>query len=541
MSKYCSICGDKCGLFSRWTLKNGLICKRCRSKLSYWFLKSGKRLSSCTIADINEQLRYREGNQNLLKLFHPTRQVQLKDETFLKVDDAAEKFMVVNQREDPNPDVLDFSMFLGCVVDSEEKEQKYKPENERPYYKTRCRFNIVMQVDTPYYTKINLERKLSVCTSESVSDFGGRLLSGRERLEYEKYEEEKRAIKKIEKTVNDIFAEYHKKQEAKEAERIELQRKKEAERIELQRKKEAERIELQRKNAIDEKIREVADLVTEKFDEAELLRKAALSAQDKVKEYGRLRQFCLSYIPELGDDRYGLVSALKKCWEYVNVDMCSSFENNWKALSKAFFQLNRGIQGENHVEEVLSLYDDRICFIRNHTWIYEHDFIVLAPSGIYTIEVKMLSDDYVLTETGMLKPLNDPWKRTSDVVLQSRKHVETLRKGLKECAAYTSDIPITEIICCADGNHIIKNEFPDMIVCYCNTLNKYLFPDNAENKLTAERMAELKDFLLQNGEKEPRTYSVFGDKGDLPDRDEFVRNFAYTVGAKYVQEHFDSF
>lgn len=166
---------------------------------------------------------------------------------------------------------------------------------------------------------------------------------------------------------------------------------------------------------------------------------------------------------------------------------------------------------------------------------------MISPSGIYTIEAKMLSDDYVLTETGMLKPLKDHNKKIMNVVLQSRKHIETLRKGLKECPVFTPDIPITEIICCADGYHTIKNEFPDIDVCYCNTLNKYILPNDVEDKLTPEKMTELKDFLLKKGEEHPRTYAVFGDQGDLPDKDEFVQSFAYTVGAKYVQDHFDSF
>lgn len=519
MSKYCDICGDKCGIFTREKLENGLICGKCRSKLSYWFLRS-ETLSKYTIADIKAQLCYRENNKNLIYLFHSTQQIQINNQILLKVDDGAEKFMIVNQREDSNPDVLDLSKYIDCVVDSEEKIEKHKEESGRVYYDTTCKFYIVIRVNTPYYTQINVENKSLSLRTYSDPDDPFYIPSYEESKEYNKYETDKLEAKNVANTIaeaiNRIFRDYHEKQE--------------------------EVARIQRKSAMNEKIKEIIAQVTNKFDESKLLQVSALSAKDKVKEYGRLREFCISYIPELKNNQAKLASVFNKEFQkYVDTAMCQCFDSGWAALSKAFFTLSRGIQGENNVEEVLSLYDDRIYFIRDFTWIYEHDFIVLAPSGIYTIEVKMLSDDYVLTETGMLKPLNDHNKMIINVVLQSRKHIETLRKGLKECAAYTSDIPIAEIICCADGKYTIKNEFPDIDVCYCNTLNKYILPNDVENKLTAERMAELKDFLLKNGEKKPHTYAVFGAQGDLPDKDEFVRNFAYTVGAKYVQENFHSF
>ena len=536
MSKYCDICGNKCGLLTRERLKDGLICENCSSKLSYWFRKS-ERLSKYTITEINEQLRVCENNKKLVRQFHPTQQFQLSYEIVLKVDESAEKFMIVNQRKDSNPDVLDFSKFIKCVINIEEETNRHTHDSGEGYfrftdtYDTTCNFYIDFQVDSPYYAHIKVENsRLSLQTSLAPDDpFRDPYSEESKKIRiYEKNKREKEeALLSIIAEINCIFMDYHKRQE-------------EAENNQRKRQEEAENN--QRKIAINEKIKEIAAVVTNQFDESELLQASVLSARDKVKEYGKLREFCIRYMPELKNKQVKVTSGFNLEFQvYVDTAMCQLFDSNWTTLSKAFFTLSRGVQGENNVEEVLSLYDDRIYYICNYTWIYEHDFIVIAPSGIYTIEVKMLSDDYVLSETGMLKPLNYSDKKTMNVVLQSRKHVETLRKGLKECNAFTSDIPINEIICCADGNHIIRNEFPDIAVCYCNNLNKYIFPDDVENKLTPEKMIALKDFLMKNREEKRQEYAVFGDHGDLSDRNEFVQSFAYTVGVKYVRDHFDSF
>ena len=526
MSKYCNICSNKCGVFTRHTLKNGLICNNCKAKLSYWFLQS-EVLREYTIAEIKEQLHSREENKRLVYQFHPTQQLQLDDKTFLKVDDNAEKFMIVDQRYDSNPDVLDLSRFISCEVADEENITKCS-ERDGGGYSTTCTLGIIIKVDAPYFKLINLKNMTRSIGTRLDSFLDTWEFDDDEYYDYCKFRRDARyELNATAEAINHIFRNYHEKQEEKRK------------RLEESRKRQADE---KRKSAILERIEDISRQVDNSFCEQKLLQVSELSAKDKVEEYGRLRKFCYSYIPELRNKQAEIASEFtQEFQEYVDISMCRIFDCNWAALSKAFFTLRRGIHGEDKVEEVLSLYDDRICFIRDYTWFYEHDFVVFAPSGIYTIEVKMLSSDYVLTETGVLKPLKDCNKMTMNVVLQSRKHVETLRKGLKECAAFTSEIPITEIICCADEKHIIKNEFPDIDVCYCNTLNKFIFPNNVESKLTAEKMAELKDFLLQRGEKNPHIYAVFGDQGDLPSKEEFVQSFAYTVGAKYVQEHFESF
>ena len=103
--KYCDICGEKIGLLGNRKLEDGNLCKDCAKKLSPWF--SDRRNS--TVAEIKEQLEYRERNKEDVARFHTTR--TLGSSTRILLDEDAQKFMVTYARniQDANPDVLDYS------------------------------------------------------------------------------------------------------------------------------------------------------------------------------------------------------------------------------------------------------------------------------------------------------------------------------------------------------------------------------------------------------------------------------------------------
>ena len=57
--KECAICGGEIGLLGNRKLEDGNMCKACAAKLSPWF---DERRHS-TVAQIEEQLEYRESNR----------------------------------------------------------------------------------------------------------------------------------------------------------------------------------------------------------------------------------------------------------------------------------------------------------------------------------------------------------------------------------------------------------------------------------------------------------------------------------------------
>ena len=122
--KQCSICGGDIGLLGNRKLEDGNMCKTCAKKLSPFF--SDRR--SSTVAEIEEQLAYREDNKQAVAAFNITR--SLGGSTKILLDEDAGKFMVTGARNylEENPDVIDFSQVTGVVLDIDESQDEKKRE-----------------------------------------------------------------------------------------------------------------------------------------------------------------------------------------------------------------------------------------------------------------------------------------------------------------------------------------------------------------------------------------------------------------------------
>lgn len=159
--KECSICGGEIGLLGNRKLEDGNMCKTCASKLSPWF--SDRRNS--TVAEINEQLAYREENRARVAAFRTTR--TLGENPKVLLDEDAGKFMVTSARNlaEANPDVLDFADVTGCDLDIDEDrteiEYKDKDGNRQSFnpkrYAYSYDFYIVIHVNNPYFNEIRFK------------------------------------------------------------------------------------------------------------------------------------------------------------------------------------------------------------------------------------------------------------------------------------------------------------------------------------------------------------------------------------------------
>ena len=116
--KECAICGGEIGLLGNRKLEDGNMCKSCAAKLSPWF--SDRRNS--TVAEINEQLAYREANKEKVAAFRTTR--SLGEGTKVLLDEDNGVFMVTSARnlEEANPDVMAFSDVTGCDWDVSDRK-----------------------------------------------------------------------------------------------------------------------------------------------------------------------------------------------------------------------------------------------------------------------------------------------------------------------------------------------------------------------------------------------------------------------------------
>lgn len=159
--KMCSICNGEIGLLGNRKLEDGNLCKDCASKLSPWF---GERRSS-TVAQIREQLDYREDNKQAVAAFNTTR--SLGSNTKVLLDEDNRKFMVTSARDlaSANPDVLDYAQVTDCKVDVQEHKSELKRKDKDgksvsyvpPRYEYSYDFYVIISVNHPYFNEIKFK------------------------------------------------------------------------------------------------------------------------------------------------------------------------------------------------------------------------------------------------------------------------------------------------------------------------------------------------------------------------------------------------
>jgi len=173
--KNCDICGGKIGLLGNRKLDDGNCCKDCAKQLSPWF--SERRRS--TVADINAQLAYREGNKASVAAFNATR--TLGQATKVYLDENAGRFAVSEAKRfgEDNPDILEFSQVTGCNIEVQEskreimaksadgKQKSYVP----PRFSYSYTFYVVIHVNSPWFNEIRfpLSRSIEVEATGSRS------------------------------------------------------------------------------------------------------------------------------------------------------------------------------------------------------------------------------------------------------------------------------------------------------------------------------------------------------------------------------------
>lgn len=173
--KNCDICGGEIGLLGNRKLEDGNMCKNCAKKLSPWF---DERRHS-TIAQINDQLAYREANKEKVAAFRTTR--VFGESTKVYLDEDAGVFLVSDDREslwdETNPDVIAFADVTGVDVDVDEDRTELQRENAEgemvsynpPRYTYSYDFELVINVRNPYFSEMRFRLNDS---SVEIESFG---------------------------------------------------------------------------------------------------------------------------------------------------------------------------------------------------------------------------------------------------------------------------------------------------------------------------------------------------------------------------------
>jgi hypothetical protein len=212
--KYCDVCGAKIGLLGNRKLEDGNLCKSCAAKLSPWF--SERRHSS--LAEIKEQLDYREANRERVAAFRCTKTLGLSTKVLL--DEDAGKFLVTTTGRlgDENPDVLDFSQVTGCDLDvRENRRELYREDSEGrqvsyspPRYQYEYDFYVVIHVNAPYFDEIRFRLNSSSIEVQPRPGFLATSIDAKRDFAYQQCEalgnEIKAELTKVRQSVRDSAA-----------------------------------------------------------------------------------------------------------------------------------------------------------------------------------------------------------------------------------------------------------------------------------------------------------------------------------------------
>ncbi|MBA2213612.1 nuclease-related domain-containing protein [Sellimonas intestinalis] len=212
----------------------------------------------------------------------------------------------------------------------------------------------------------------------------------------------------------------------------------------------------------------------------------------------------------------------KKIGDYYLTDIQryqeSFLHNNIQKLEKIY---EAGYIGEKKLYEATEILGDKIKILRNirlkvDDLEVEHDMIIIAPTGIFTIEVKNLKGNYIIDEKGIMKNVTDRRKKIYNVVDQSRRHIHNLERFFSRISSYKFNI--YSIIVWANDNDRIKNKFKYIPVCYCNTLEYEIFSHKYKSVYSEKEVEYIYDILKNNALPE-KEYPI------NIDIKEYIRNY----------------
>lgn len=179
--KDCEICGKEVGMLGYKKLKDGEICKDCVKLLSPWF--EDRRES--TVAEIKEQLAYRERNAKNLESFNVSRTIGESGKIHIEeINGVPTRFFVTRYNEtiDSNPDIIFFRDVISSVTDIHVRDEEMKQKDSEgkmvsynpPRFKHHYDFRIKMEIrSNPYFDHISFTVNRSVVTIETVGGMGG--------------------------------------------------------------------------------------------------------------------------------------------------------------------------------------------------------------------------------------------------------------------------------------------------------------------------------------------------------------------------------
>lgn len=221
----------------------------------------------------------------------------------------------------------------------------------------------------------------------------------------------------------------------------------------------------------------------------------------------------------------GLLHLLKK----YHVDL-EAAPDRFRQMTRAVQDASRGLEfgqkGEDRAAEAIDLLGNKVLSLQNLRLKYndldiEHDLVIIAPTGIFSVEVKNKRNNGTISEKGILKS----GSHSENLIEQIRRHTNSLSRYLDEIykkqPQMKKKIKVYPIILWANDRSNVKDHFREVPVCYINRLEYEIFK---KDKYTADlNRNEMENICskLKKRKQQNRLYPLCVDKEYLEELTEY--------------------
>ncbi len=215
----------------------------------------------------------------------------------------------------------------------------------------------------------------------------------------------------------------------------------------------------------------------------------------------------------------GLIHLLKKY--KVDVDnLPEAFQKQTRSVQDASRGLEFGQKGEDRAAEAMELLGNRVISLQNLRLKYnnldiEHDLVIIAPTGVFSVEVKNKRNNGTISEKGILKS----GSHSENLIEQIRRHTNSLGRHLEEIykkqPQMKKKLKVYPIILWANDRSNVKDQFREVPVCYINRLEYEIFKKNKYTANLSRKEMEDISSRLKKRKQQNRLYPLCVDKDYL--------------------------
>lgn len=221
----------------------------------------------------------------------------------------------------------------------------------------------------------------------------------------------------------------------------------------------------------------------------------------------------------------GLMHVIKK-YELDMECLPEAFQKQTRAVQDASRGLEFGQKGEDRAAEAMALLGNRVISLQNLRLKYnnldiEHDLVIIAPTGIFSVEVKNKRHNGIISEKGILKS----GTHSENLIEQIRRHTNSLSRYLEEIykkqPQLKKKLKVYPIILWANDRSNVKDHFREVPVCYINRLEYEIF--KKEKYKAHLSRAEMEDICsrLKKRKQQNRLYPLCVDRDYLEELSEY--------------------